>query len=120
MGEQPQTGSNRLRELDAKIRAARAPQDAPPRNQRHKFNLVSMAWRMVFEMAAGMAVGAAMGWGLDSLFGTLPFFLILFWLLGFAAGIRMVMQSAKELEKYQIEAASAANTKAPTGAGREG
>ena len=120
MGEQPQNGSNRLRELDAKIRAARTPQDAPPRNQRQKFNLVSMAWRMVFEMAAGMAVGAAMGWGLDSLFGTLPFFLILFWLLGFAAGIRMVMQSAKELEKYQTEAASAANTKAPTGAGREG
>ncbi|MEM0923269.1 MAG: AtpZ/AtpI family protein [Pseudomonadota bacterium] len=119
MGERTPAGTTRLRELDARIRAARSPEPSPTRNQKHKFTLVSMAWRMVFEMAAGMAVGAAMGWGLDSLFGTLPFFLILFWLLGFAAGIRMVMQSANELQKHQADAAAAANQSAPEGAGRK-
>jgi ABC-type transport system involved in cytochrome c biogenesis permease subunit len=60
-------------------------------------------------------VGAAMGWGLDALFGTLPIFLIVFILLGFAAGIRTVMRSAGELQKKQaadaareIQAADAA------------
>jgi ATP synthase protein I len=54
-------------------------------------------------------VGAAMGWGLDALFGTLPVFLIVFILLGFAAGIRTVMRSAEELRKNQ--AAEAAEEK---------
>ena len=122
--ERSETQSSQLRELDARIRTARAATKPVSRGQGHKFNLASMAWRMVFELAAAMAVGGAMGWGLDSLFGTVPLFLIVFWLLGFAAGIRMVMRSAKELQDYQ--AAEAAREKqapdgsAPDGRGREG
>jgi len=67
---------------------------------------MNMAWRMVMELVAGMAVGLAMGWGLDSLFGTLPLFLIVMGLFGFAAGIRTVLRSAKELERRQAEADS--------------
>jgi ATP synthase protein I len=50
-------------------------------------------------------IGAAMGWGLDALFGTLPLFLIVFILLGFGAGIRTVMRSAEELQRKQAAAA---------------
>ncbi|MEM7505254.1 MAG: AtpZ/AtpI family protein [Pseudomonadota bacterium] len=65
-----------------------------------------MAWRMVFELVLSMMIGAAMGWGLDSLFGTVPLFLIVFWLLGFASGIRTVMHSANEFQKKQAAAAA--------------
>ena len=56
-------------------------------------------------VVAGM-VGAAMGWGLDALFGTLPLFLIVFILLGFAAGIRTVMRSAQEIQDKQAAEAA--------------
>jgi len=68
-----------------------------------------MAWRMTLELVVGGMVGAAMGWGLDALFGTLPIFLVVFILLGFAAGVRTVMRSADELR--EIQAAQAANEK---------
>lgn len=66
-----------------------------------------LAWRMVFELVVSMVIGAAMGWGLDSLFETLPLFLIVFWLLGFASGIRTMMYSAEEVSRNN--AASAAD-----------
>ena len=37
-----------------------------------------------------------MGYGLDVLFDTLPVFMIVFTLLGFAAGIKTMMRTARE------------------------
>ena len=59
---------------------------------------------MVLELVIGMMVGLAMGWGLDSLLGTLPLFLIIMGLFGFAAGIRTMMRSAQEIERKQAKA----------------
>lgn len=72
--------------------------------------MAGMGWRMVFEMAVAMAIGAGAGYGIDGLFGTLPLFLTIFWLLGFAAGIRMAMASAKEFERAQAAGADAGAT----------
>ena len=95
----PEERSARLDELDRRIRAAR---EAPKRGKTgDKFTAADTAWRMTLEMVVAGMVGAAMGWGLDALFGTLPIFLIVFILLGFAAGIRMVMRSAEELQRKQ-------------------
>jgi len=99
----PEDRSAKLDELDRRIRAAR--EARMPKRARgkagDKFTIAGMAWRMTLELVVGGVVGAAMGWGLDALFGTLPLFLIVFILLGFAAGIRTVMHSAKEVEKKQ-------------------
>ena len=46
---------------------------------------------------AGIMLGAGIGYGLDWLFGTLPMMLILFVLLGFVAGIKVMMRTAAEL-----------------------
>ena len=59
----------------------------------------SYAWRMVIELVMGVMIGAAMGWGLDSLFNSLPIFLIVIVLLGFAAGVRTMMRSAEEMQR---------------------
>src|ERR1700733_14728444 len=42
--------------------------------------------RLSSEFIAGILVGAGIGWAIDRVFGTSPFGLIVFLLLGFAAG----------------------------------
>ena len=49
---------------------------------------------MVIELVTGMVLGMGIGYGLDVLFGTLPIFLIIFSLFGFAAGIKTMLGTA--------------------------
>jgi ATP synthase protein I len=51
-------------------------------------------FRLSSELVAGVVVGAGLGWGIDRLFGVSPWGLIVFLLLGFAAGVLNVMRSA--------------------------
>jgi ATP synthase protein I len=53
-----------------------------------------MAFRLASEFVAGILVGAAIGWGIDQLFGSSPWGLIVFLLLGFAAGTLNVVRAA--------------------------
>ena len=52
---------------------------------------------MVTELVAGLLIGFGIGYGLDVLLGTTPILLVLFTLLGFAAGVRVMMRTAAEL-----------------------
>jgi ATP synthase protein I len=45
-------------------------------------------------LIAGVVVGALIGWGFDRLLSTSPFGMIVFLLLGFAAGVVNVIRSA--------------------------
>ena len=49
-----------------------------------------------------MAIGFGLGYGLDVLFGTLPIFMIVFTLLGFVAGVRTMLSTAREIQKDQV------------------
>ena len=73
---------------------------------------MSMAWRMVIDLVVSMMVGAAMGWGLDWLLGTLPLFLIIMILFGFAAGVRNVLRAAEEMQRKQQAKAAAEDERA--------
>ena len=53
---------------------------------------------MSSEFAAAVLVGAILGWGMDALAGTSPFGLIVFLLLGFAAGVLNVIRSSGSLK----------------------
>jgi ATP synthase protein I len=55
-------------------------------------------------------IGFVIGYGLDTLFGTMPVFLMIFTLLGFAAGVQTMVRSAREIQK-QAEADEAARKK---------
>jgi ATP synthase protein I len=55
---------------------------------------IAYALRLSTDFVAGVLVGAALGWGIDKLAGTSPWGLIVFLLLGFAAGVLNVMRSA--------------------------
>ena len=55
---------------------------------------MALGFRLSSELIAGVAVGALIGWGFDRLLSTSPFGLIVFFLLGFAAGVLNVIRSA--------------------------
>ena len=57
---------------------------------------MTLAFRLGAEFVAGVLVGAGLGWGIDHLFGTAPWGMIVFLLLGFGAGIINMMRAAGE------------------------
>ena len=97
----------RLRALEERIARLKAAQEPKP-STGESHVMAQHAWRMVTELVAGLLLGLGIGYGLDTLFGTMPIFLILFILLGFAAGVRVMMRSAGELRRSGDGAAKAA------------
>ncbi len=97
--------SERLKRLEDRLESARVSRVEPVSRAGAKFTQSSLAWRMVTELVAGMLLGLGIGWGLDSLFGTQPAFLVVFVLLGFAAGIRVMMRTANEVREGKAEGA---------------
>lgn len=104
MADVPKPGD--LEHLDARIKAAKAEKEPGFRHQ-DTHSAAGAAWRMVLELVVGMAIGFGIGYGLDSVFSTLPLFLVLFTLLGFAAGVRTMMRTAAELQEENARAAKA-------------
>ncbi|MBI1417596.1 MAG: F0F1 ATP synthase subunit I [Limimaricola sp.] len=90
----------RLKALEARIAAAKG-QDKPKPHTEEHYSQANVAWRMVTELVAGLGIGFGIGLGLDSLFGTKPILMVLFILLGFAAGVKTMLRSAQELAKGQ-------------------
>ena len=56
------------------------------------------AIRVGTDLVAGIAVGVVIGWVLDSWLGTTPWLLLVFFILGSAAGITNVMRTAMRIE----------------------
>jgi ATP synthase protein I len=50
------------------------------------------------DLVAGIAVGVVIGWVLDRWLGTTPWLLLVFFVLGSAAGITNVMRTAMRIE----------------------
>ena len=88
----------RLDELNKKLVAKRKRSEPEPAHENH-YSGAQMGWRMVTELVVGMLMGLGIGYGLDNLFGSLPWFLILFTMLGFAAGVRTMMRTAAEVQR---------------------
>lgn len=67
-------------------------------------NPMGVAFRIGTELLGGVLVGGFIGWQLDRWLGTLPVMLVIFLLLGGAAGIWSVVRTAL---KMQADAESA-------------
>jgi len=87
---------DRMQALEQRLAAARKAQDPKPRTDEH-YSMANMAWRMVTELVAGLLIGFGIGYGLDTVLGTMPIFLVIFVLLGLAAGINVMLRTAKEI-----------------------
>lgn len=89
-------GGDRLEQLDARLAKLRKAQSTNAPHQEDHYSKAQQGWRMVSELVAGLVIGFGIGYGLDVLLGTTPILLVLFTLLGFAAGVRVMMRTAAE------------------------
>jgi ATP synthase protein I len=97
---------DRLRALEARLAKVKGKAPVAKTNTVKGFSQGEVAWRMVIELMTGMLLGMAIGYGLDVLFGTLPIFLIIFSLLGFAAGIKTMLGSARQMAQSAADKAA--------------
>ncbi|MFL2803146.1 MAG: AtpZ/AtpI family protein [Paracoccaceae bacterium] len=63
------------------------------------FKSAHIGWRMVLELVIGIIIGIILGFSLDSFLNTSPIFLIILIFFGFAAGVRTMIKTAKEINK---------------------
>ncbi len=109
---------DRLRALEKRLEAAKG-KPKPESTQTAKgFSQGEVAYRMVIELATGILVGVGIGYGLDVLFGTLPVFLAIFSMVGFAAGVKTMLGTARQIQDKAL-AAAAAEAQAAQAAERE-
>jgi ATP synthase protein I len=90
--------SARLRRLGEELgrdRPGRSPQAVGPPPGSVGSGM-ARGFRLSTELVAGVLVGALIGWGLDRWLGISPWGLIVFLLLGFAAGVLNVVRAAGE------------------------
>ncbi len=93
--------SARLTHLNERLSEARRERDSRSAQQGSerqtasaKASAMARGFRLSSELVAGVVVGAVIGWGIDRLFSTSPWGLIVFFLLGFAAGVINLMRVA--------------------------
>ena len=73
------------------------------KNSPKRLKVQNDGWRMVIELVVGLLIGLGIGLVLDIFFNTKPLFLIIFVLLGFIAGIKTMMNTAKTIKKEALE-----------------
>jgi ATP synthase protein I len=83
----------RLGEQLSRERVERKAKEADP-GPRSDPSAIARGFRLSTELVAGVLVGAFIGWALDRLLGISPWGMIVFLLLGFAAGVVNVMRAA--------------------------
>lgn len=98
-----------MEQLEAKIDAVKQRNAPKPRADEH-YSQAQLAWRMVIELVAGLGIGFGIGYGLDVLFGTLPIFMVLFVMLGLAAGVKTMLRSAQEIQEKKLAEEAESNT----------
>ena len=85
----------RLHDLEGKVRDARLRHEPASSQAQDRASAMGEALKLSTEMIAGVAVGGFIGWALDRLFGTAPILMVVFLILGAAAGIINVIRSAQ-------------------------
>jgi ATP synthase protein I len=87
--------SARLKRLGEKLDAsAGRPTRTDPASRPGDSSAMARGFRLSTELVAGVFVGAVLGWFLDRALGISPWGLIVFVLLGFAAGVLNVIRVA--------------------------
>jgi ATP synthase protein I len=84
----------RLGERLGHIHPDRPSEQSPDQRATADPSAIARGFRLSTELVAGVLVGAAIGWLLDRWLGISPWGLIVFLLLGFAAGVLNVMRVA--------------------------
>lgn len=87
----------RAADIGRRLDHVRGP-DAPAPNAAQRGNALGQAMRIAVELVVGVAVGGFFGWFLDRQLGTRPWLLMVFLILGFAAGMLNVIRMARRMQ----------------------
>ncbi|MGQ0672349.1 MAG: AtpZ/AtpI family protein [Hyphomicrobium sp.] len=87
----------RAEQLGQKLDTAKA-QHAPPPDQRARGAAYGKASKIAIELVVGILVGGFLGRVFDTYLGTAPWLMVLFLLLGFAAGLMNVIRTARRMQ----------------------
>lgn len=99
--------TRRSQELEAKLAARRpAADDKNGASGSGSTSGYGQALKLSSEFVAGIVVGVGIGWLIDTMAGTSPWGLIIFLLLGFAAGVLNVLRSAGVVAQHGSQAMS--------------
>tara|TARA_B100001989_G_C24344699_1_gene366708 strand:+ start:117 stop:410 length:294 start_codon:yes stop_codon:yes gene_type:complete len=85
-----------LDKLEKKIEQFKSTKE---KNRPKQLKVQNDGWRMVIELVTGMILGVGLGIALDYIIGSEPIFLILFSLLGFMAGVKTMIATAKKMNE---------------------
>lgn len=90
-----------FKDFDARLKKVR--DGNTPQRKKGPPHPLGIAFRVTVELAAGLAVGVAIGYFLDQWLGTRPWLMILFLFLGMGAGVRNVQRAARDLMRAAEE-----------------
>ena len=95
--------------FEARLEAAKRA-NAPQPAHGAQGGAMGTAFRLSADLVSAVVAGGGLGWGLDWLFGTGPWFLLLFFFLGIAAGILNVIRTANQMNAAQQAEPAAGDT----------
>ena len=96
-GSRPGSTTTDLAARIARARADRPVQAAAERARQGEMTGLGRAYRLAAEFVAAILVGLGIGWGVDQVFNTSPWGMIILLLLGFAAGVVNVIRATAEM-----------------------
>jgi len=99
----PPRKAHDLSEFEQRVKAAQSKHTGPQDQQADDGSLLGMAWRMSTELVVAVLVGFGLGYGLDRLFGTAPWIMVIGIGFGFAAGIKNTLRTADKMNEAEAK-----------------
>lgn len=96
--------TDRLDALGDRLKAAKGQPEHDDDDARRRGNAMGIAFRIAADLIAGVLVGGFIGWQLDEWLETKPFLLLIFLVLGTAAGVLNVVRSARRMQQDATDA----------------
>ena len=89
-----------LKEISARLKIAKGKvNNSSIKNKKTNSSNLGSAFKISTEFVAAVVVGSIMGFILDNLFGTKPWLIIIFFIIGVIAGMLNVIRSAKLMQR---------------------
>ena len=100
--DRSKSSSDRLGELDKRLKRARKADLRGDQRTNGRGTALGLGFRIAVDLVSAVAVGVGLGYFLDWLLGTSPWFLLILMPCGMAAGILNVMRLAKAEEARRL------------------
>jgi len=89
-----------LKEISARLKIAKGKvNNSSIKNKKTNSSNLGNAFKISTEFVAAVVVGSIIGFILDNLFGTKPWLIIIFFIIGVIAGMLNVIRSAKLMQR---------------------